>query len=103
LAGEGRFIVRLIASPFVVPQLRPFQEVEVLIEGVRFGACRVTDVSVLEVVVPPAMLTENNRLTLTLRLPTATRPSEVVASKDQRELALAVRSMTILRVLPAAV
>jgi hypothetical protein len=103
LAGEGRFIVRLIASPFVVPQLRPFQEVEVLIEGIRFGACRVTDVSVLEVVVPPAMLTENNRLTLTLRLPTATRPSEVVASKDQRELALAVRSMTILRVLPAAV
>jgi hypothetical protein len=102
LAGAGGFIVRLVASPFVVPQRRPFQQLEVMIDGVRLGTCQVKDISVIEVEVPAELLAENNRLTLTLNLPTATRPSEVSDSKDHRQLALAIRSLAIYRVSPAA-
>jgi hypothetical protein len=102
LAGAGGFIVRLVATPFIVPQRRPFQQVEVLIDGVRLGTCQIKDISVIEVEVPAGMLVENNRLTLTLNLPTATRPSEVTDSKDHRRLALAVRSLEIHRIPPPA-
>jgi hypothetical protein len=101
LAGAGGFIVRLVASPFIVPQRRTFQQVEVMIDGVRIGACQVKDISVIEVAVPVELLVENNRLTLALHLPTATRPSEVTDSKDHRQLALAVRSLAIHRIPPA--
>jgi hypothetical protein len=102
MAGGGSVVVRLIASPFIIPRLRPFQQVELLVDGVRLGGCRMTDIAVLELVLPAEMLAENNHLALTLRLPIATGPREVLASEDHREQALAVRGMTILRVLPAA-
>jgi hypothetical protein len=100
LAGAGGFIVRLVASPFTVPQRLPFQQVEVLIDGVRLGACQVKEISVIEVEVPAELLVDNNRLTLTLHLPTATCPSDVTDSKDHRRLALAVRSLAIHRIPP---
>ena len=103
LAGAGNFIVRLVVSPFVVPQRRPFQQVEIVIDGVRLGGCQVKDISVLEVEVPSEMLVENNRLTLALDLPNAARPNEITDSKDSRLLALAVRSMAIYRIAPAAI
>jgi hypothetical protein len=102
LTGSGKFIVRLVVSPFVVPQRRPFQQVAILIDGVRLGACQVKDISVIEVEVPAEMVVENNRLTLELDLPNAARPSEITDSKDDRLLALAVRSMAIYRIPPAA-
>ncbi len=97
LTGDGTFVVRLVVSPFTVPERRPSQHVELSIDGLRLGACEVRDIAVLEAEVPQKLLGENNRLTLTLNLPTATRPSEVGDSKDGRQLALAVRGMTILR------
>ncbi len=102
LTGLGTFLVRLIASPFIVPQKRPFQQVEVLIDGVRLGACRVKDISVIEVEVPAEMLVADNRLILALNLPNAAHPCELTDSKDDRLLALAVRSMAIFRIPPVA-
>jgi hypothetical protein len=101
LGGEGSFVVRMVISPFVVKQRLPVQRVELLIGGVRIGACEVKDIAVIEAEVPAELLGDDNRLTLTLRLPTATRPNELTDSKDDRQLALAVRSLTVLR-LPAA-
>jgi hypothetical protein len=101
LSGAGSFIIRFVATPFIVAELRPFQEIELLIGGVRVGACKVKDIAVIEAEVPPDMLGDDEPLTVTLRLPTAVRPSEIVDSKDHRRLALAVRSLTILRIPPA--
>jgi hypothetical protein len=102
LSGEGSFIIRFVATPFTVAQLRPFQQVELLIGEVRVGGCEVKDIAVIEAEVPPEVLRDGEALTITLRLPTAARPSELVKSKDNRRLALAVRSLTILRIPPAS-
>jgi hypothetical protein len=98
LRGDGRFIVRLVASPFVVKQRLPVQRVELLMDDVRVGACELRDISVIEAEVPSELLGDDNRLTVTLRLPTAARPNLVSESQDDRLLALAVRSMMVIRV-----
>ncbi|HEY4040649.1 MAG TPA: hypothetical protein VGM32_02265 [Rhodopila sp.] len=100
LRGEGRFVVRLIASPFVVKERLPLQQVELLINGVRIGSCEVKDVSVIEAEVPAAQRDDEMPVTVVLRLPTATRPNAIGASADDRLLALAVRSMTVFRIVP---
>jgi hypothetical protein len=97
LRGKGYFVVRLVVGPFVDPQFLPFQQVELLLDDVRIGACQVRTLSVLEVEVPPELVTSNNHLLLTLRLPTAARPSDIGSSRDDRQLALAVHSMAIIR------
>lgn len=103
LTGEGTFIVRFVAIPFIVARHRPFQQVDLLIGDVRIGACQMKDIAVIEAEVPADMLQDDQRLTVTLQLPTATRPSEVTDSKDHRQLALAMRSLTVLRIPPPSV
>jgi hypothetical protein len=102
LAGDGCFIVRIVATPYIAAQLRPFQQVDLLINDVGVGGCQIKSIAVIEAEVPAEMLHGEAPLTLTLRLPTAVRPSEIGPSKDQRQLALAVRSLTVLRVPSAA-
>ena len=91
-----------MATPYIAAQLRPFQQVDLLINDVGVGGCQIKSIAVIEAEVPAEMLHGEAPLTLTLRLPTAVRPSEIGPSKDQRQLALAVRSLTVLRVPSAA-
>jgi hypothetical protein len=101
LRGEGRFIVRLVANPFVVRQRLPFQMVELLMGDIRIGSCTVRHMSVIEADVPRELVDGEKPITVTLRLPTAARPCELTESKDDRLLALAVRSLTVFHVRPA--
>jgi hypothetical protein len=102
LPDAGRFVVRFTASPFVVKQRLPFQEVELVIGGVLVGTCEVRDISVIEAEVPADLPRDGKPVTITLRLPSAMRPNTISDSKDDRLLALAMRSMTVLQVVPAA-
>jgi hypothetical protein len=102
LTGDGSFIVRIVVTPYTAAKIRPFQQVDLLINDVGIGGCQVKNIAVIEAEVPADILRGNGPLTLTLLLPTAVRPSEIGPSKDHRQLALAVRNLTVLRVPPAA-
>jgi len=102
LPSEGRFVVRFTISPFVVKQRLPVQQVELLIGGVLAGKCEVKDISVIEAEVPSELPRDGEPVTITLFLPSATRPNTISDSKDDRLLALAMRSMTVFQVVPAA-
>jgi hypothetical protein len=102
LRGDGTFLLRLVVTPHTVTGILPFQSVELLVDGVRLGACQVQKkMAVIEAALTADMLSDDHGPTVTLRLPTATRPSEVEDSKDHRLLALAVRSLTVMWVPPA--
>jgi hypothetical protein len=47
---------------------------------------------------PSGTSSADRRPIVTLRLPTSARPNEISDSKDSRQLALAVRSLALLRV-----
>ena len=100
LRGEGSFVFRLVVSPFVVKSRLLFQHLDLMLDGVRLGFCKVRERSVIEARLPPEMLGDRERVTITLNLPTAARPSDVSDSGDQRLLGLAVQSMTVFRVAP---
>lgn len=100
LPEEGSFFVRLIVSPFVVKGRLRSQRLELLANGILLGSCEVEDISLIEAEIPAAIISAGDRVTITLRLPTAARPIEISDSKDDRLLALAARSMSILRVSP---
>jgi hypothetical protein len=102
LPAEGRFVVRFTASPFVVKQRLPFQRVELLIGDVLVGTCEVKDMSVIEAEVPAELRNDRKPVTITFFLPSATRPNTISDSKDERLLALAMRSMTVFQIVPPA-
>jgi hypothetical protein len=98
LPSGGRFIIRLVASPFIVKPVLPCQQLVLEVNGVRLGGCEIKDLSVIEAELPPMLLKDGAPLTVTLRLPTATQPNTVSSSADDRLLALAVRSLAVFRV-----
>jgi hypothetical protein len=98
LAGDGKFIFRLVGSPYVSKGRLPSQQIEILVDGELLGMCQVRDVAVLECEIPRRLLENNEPIVVTLNLPTAACPRDVSGADDDRILALAVRSIAVLRV-----
>lgn len=102
LTGDGNFVFRMICGPFVSKGKLPAQHIELLVDGDLLGVCDIRVFSLLECPLPGRVLTNDQGVTITLRLPTAARPREVSGADDDRLLALAVSSIAVLRVTPCA-
>ena len=100
LQGNGPFLLRLIVSPFLVEKRLLFQQLDVMMDGVRLGSCKIKDMSVIEVRIP--VLKEPGRPRITLHVPTAARPSDVNGCRDKRLLGLAVHKIMVFQVAPNA-
>jgi len=98
LAGPGRFIFRLVASPYIHRGDLQAQQVSLFAGDISLGECRVNNTSVLECELPASLIGTGQPSRITLRLPNAARPRLVSGANDDRLLALAVHGIGVLRV-----
>jgi hypothetical protein len=97
----GDYILTLDVIPFIHrPQLQK-QRLTISINETAVGSAELSRPTLLGYRVPAGLVSQSDRMLVTLRHPDATRPNAFADSHDARDLAFAVSEATLYRVLDA--
>lgn len=94
-------ILTLDMSPFVQKPALNMQRLTVSVDATTIGVASLSRPAVLAWRIPAELIGGKERTLVTLAHPDATRPSDISASDDDRELAFALTEAKILHVPPA--
>jgi hypothetical protein len=93
---SGSYTLLLVVAPFVAPPTLKVQRVTVSINGKSAGYAEVSAFSILQCHLPWSLLEAPDVVVVEFALPDAVRPSAILDTLDQRELALNFRRVALL-------
>ena len=100
--APGDYILRIRCSPYAVADLNRTQRVILAVNGKEIGAVRLRNIAVLDCDLPAAAIADRENIRLSFQFPDAVRPSELGRGGDERQLAIALRSISLLRLTSGA-
>lgn len=96
LSGPGPFRVCLAVKPLLLQPQLPEQTVSVLANAIEIGAVALRSPALIAFDLPPPALAAPGRVSLTLLLPNAAKPSDFGSSSDRRQLGISLFWLTVL-------
>jgi hypothetical protein len=93
----GTYLLDMAVGPFVYKAKIPAQHLSVVVNGNEVGSFEVTEPTELECKLPWALVAQHNPVSVVFRHPKAAKPRIINGVPDDRVIALAFETITLLR------